>query len=58
MLSLMGLMQDWMGLDGYTVYIKANWWHLPWQLWIPIIGYILYSIHKEMQSCDESTRPL
>lgn len=26
--------QDWYGLDAYIQQLKANWWNVPWWLWI------------------------
>ncbi len=44
--SIMGIYQDWMGLEGYINYLRHNWIDLPWWIWLFPIGIILVILGK------------
>lgn len=37
--AIIGLWQDWLGLDGYIAWVSEHWVGLPWWVWlIPLLG--------------------
>jgi hypothetical protein len=39
--ALHGVLQDWLGLEGYIQFCRAHWTNLSWWFWVPIIIALL-----------------
>jgi hypothetical protein len=39
--ALHGVLQDWLGLEGYIQFCRDHWVHMSWMWWVPLIIVVL-----------------
>ena len=52
--ALHGVLQDWLGLEGYIQFCREHWVNLSWWLWVPLIialliGEVVATINKHLE---------
>lgn len=48
--TIMGMYQDWYGLEAYTAMIQKEWIDIHWSIWIAPLGLSLWFLRKLIDS--------